>query len=321
MISYHIGSTGPEVERIQRRLAALGRYAGAFDGQFGGGTEGAVRAFQRSRGLDIDGEVGAATWTALFGEPIAPPAIASAPLDTRCLVLTSSFETGAGAPGCWSCVAGNFDGMGMSFGALQWNFGTSTLGALLRDVDARAPHVVDDVFHEHAPELRGILARPVREQVAWARARQDPANRLAEPWAGCFKALGRTSECQDAQRRAAADYVARAGSMCARFGVWSERGAALMFDIAVQNGSIKDDTAARIDADFAGIPKGTREEVEVARLIRIAERRAEAVTTKKWVADVRERKLMIANGGGTVHGRRYDLEGDYGIGLRPFAMA
>lgn len=319
MPSYHIGSTGPEVERIQRRLQQLGHYSGAFDGQFGGGTESAVRAYQRAEHLGEDGAVGATTWRALFGEAIPAPSIASASIDTRCLVLTSSFETGTGAPGCWSCVAGNFDGMGMSFGALQWNFGTSTLGALLRDVDRRAPETIDAVFNQHAAELRAVLARPVKEQVTWARARQDPGNRLAEPWAGCFKALGRTPECQAAQTRAAADYLATALTLCKQFGLWSERGLALMFDIAVQNGSIKSDTAALISADFAAIPNGPAERVEVARLVCVAERRA-AASTKKWIADVRERKLMIANGGGTVHGRRYDLEDDYGIGLRAFVV-
>lgn len=53
---------------------------------------------------------------------------------------------------------------------------------------------------------------------------------------------------------------------------------------------------------------------EVARLRIIANRRAEAAN-RKWVEDVRARKLTIANGEGTVHGRFYDLQEQYGIGL------
>ncbi|MFB6721035.1 glycoside hydrolase domain-containing protein [Kribbella sp. NPDC056345] len=59
------GSTGFEVRRLQRALtAALGRPIG-IDGDFGSGTEQAVRDYQTSRGLPVDGEVGPQTWTAL----------------------------------------------------------------------------------------------------------------------------------------------------------------------------------------------------------------------------------------------------------------
>lgn len=49
----------------------------------------------------------------------------------------------------------------------------------------------------------------------------------------------------------------------------------------------------------------------------VANRRADAASAR-WVEDVRRRKLTIANGAGMVHGRRYDLADDYGIGLAPF---
>ena len=55
-------------------------------------------------------------------------------------------------------------------------------------------------------------------------------------------------------------------------------------------------------------------EIEVGRLRVIASRRAEAANPR-WVADVRARKLTIANGVGAVHGAHYDLEAQYGIGL------
>ncbi len=52
---YRRGSGGPEVVRIQRRLQELGHYAGPLDGDFGGGTEAAVKAFQRNENLTVDG--------------------------------------------------------------------------------------------------------------------------------------------------------------------------------------------------------------------------------------------------------------------------
>ncbi|OKJ17591.1 amidase [Streptomyces sp. CB00316] len=59
------GSSGDAVKRLQRSLtAALGTTVGA-DGSFGQTTESAVRTYQTSRGLDVDGKVGPATWGAL----------------------------------------------------------------------------------------------------------------------------------------------------------------------------------------------------------------------------------------------------------------
>lgn len=59
------GSSGADVKRLQRSLtAALGRTVG-IDGSFGPSTAQAVRDFQSSRSLTVDGIVGSATWTAL----------------------------------------------------------------------------------------------------------------------------------------------------------------------------------------------------------------------------------------------------------------
>lgn len=59
------GSTGTAVRRLQRSLtAALGRTV-AIDGQFGPGTKTAVRDYQTTRQLVVDGIVGTGTWTAL----------------------------------------------------------------------------------------------------------------------------------------------------------------------------------------------------------------------------------------------------------------
>ena len=55
----------PNVERLQRRLNALGHFGLTVDGDFGQDTDRAVRAFQRSRRLRADGVVGATTWLAL----------------------------------------------------------------------------------------------------------------------------------------------------------------------------------------------------------------------------------------------------------------
>ncbi|MDR7871210.1 MAG: LysM peptidoglycan-binding domain-containing protein [Tissierellaceae bacterium] len=60
-----LGSTGPAVTDLQRRLLSFGFNPGPIDGIFGNQTQSAVIAFQRSRGLVVDGIVGVQTWTAL----------------------------------------------------------------------------------------------------------------------------------------------------------------------------------------------------------------------------------------------------------------
>ncbi|MCK9897896.1 peptidoglycan-binding protein [Frankia sp. AgB32] len=60
------GSRGPNVERLQRQLAACG-CATFVTGRFDHATVEAVVAFQREKRLKVDGIVGPHTWVALFG--------------------------------------------------------------------------------------------------------------------------------------------------------------------------------------------------------------------------------------------------------------
>ena len=66
----HLGSFGPEVERLQRALVAGGCPL-PVDADFGPATLLAVRQAQGAAGLVADGIVGARTWAALGCDPIA----------------------------------------------------------------------------------------------------------------------------------------------------------------------------------------------------------------------------------------------------------
>lgn len=59
------GSDGSAVKRLQGLLHAAGQRDSAIDGDFGPGTERAVKDFQRAKGLSVDGIVGPKTWTRL----------------------------------------------------------------------------------------------------------------------------------------------------------------------------------------------------------------------------------------------------------------
>lgn len=62
-----LGSKGEEVKVLQAKLIELGYFVGkgGFDGYFGAFTENAVKSFQKSNRLDVDGKVGDKTMTML----------------------------------------------------------------------------------------------------------------------------------------------------------------------------------------------------------------------------------------------------------------
>ncbi|MDQ2695782.1 MAG: peptidoglycan-binding protein [Pseudomonadota bacterium] len=315
MTIYQQGALGDEVRRLQQELQARGFYRGPLDGHFGGGTAVAVRAFQRQAGLVADGVVGPRTWGALFSGAEPPvPAVLHQPLAHRCLALTGAFETSAPPPECFCGLSGDFDEQGISFGALQWCLGQKSLQPLLEQMDRQHPDVVGEIFDEFSDELRAVLASDFDEQMNWARSIQDQRRRVAEPWRGMLKTLGRRAEFQAIQVAAADDLFQQALGLCRSYGLRSQRAVALLFDIKVQNGGIKQHVEAQIRQDFRAL--GRRGEAdETPRLVIIAERRA-AAANPRWVNDVRQRKLAIATGRGLVHGQRYHLEAQYGIGLQ-----
>lgn len=322
MLTYRLGAKGPEVARLQARLKELGHYPGPVDGDFGGGTSCAVRVFQKAAGLTPDGIMGPLTWEALFPwEALPRPAIYQEPLAYRCLALTGALETGLALPECFAAVTGDFDGQGLSLGALQWNLGQRTLPPLLKRLNDRHPGRLQEIFDHRYPELLALLEAEQAEQLTWARALQDRRHRVVEPWRGLFKTLGRLPEFQRLQVESAQPLFAAALIRCRELGVWSERAAALLFDIKVQNGSLGRMVRAQLAADFSRLnPALSREDREVARLRLIARRRAAAVHPR-WAPDVLTRKLAIANGQGTVHGTYFHLEDQYGIRLEPWAPA
>ncbi|MGV3623297.1 MAG: peptidoglycan-binding protein [Archangium sp.] len=72
-----LGAKGEEVKALQQRLKSLGLYNGAIGGNFGPGTEAAVKAFQTMKGLTVDGWAGPQTMAKLreaTTSSVTPPA-------------------------------------------------------------------------------------------------------------------------------------------------------------------------------------------------------------------------------------------------------
>ena len=93
--SLKLGSSGQDVRNVQSKLKSLGFYKGSVDGDFGAGTEAAVKAFQKQYKLTVDGKVGAATLKALASaRATAKPAVTPTPkrTPTRRPTATPAFD-------------------------------------------------------------------------------------------------------------------------------------------------------------------------------------------------------------------------------------
>ena len=71
------GDTGQSVRDLQQKLKNLGYYTGTVDGDFGAGTESALKAFQRANGLSADGVAGSKTMSTLSTAGAKPKATAN----------------------------------------------------------------------------------------------------------------------------------------------------------------------------------------------------------------------------------------------------
>ena len=61
-----LGSKGEQVKTLQRLLTQMAFKCGGVDGDFGEMTKEAVKEFQRTKGINIDGRVGQQTWNRLL---------------------------------------------------------------------------------------------------------------------------------------------------------------------------------------------------------------------------------------------------------------
>ena len=311
------GMSGDIVKAIEQLLASLHLYNGPIDSSFGGGLESAVKNFQRRHNLPPNGLVDPATWAQMFpGQPAPVSSLAAQPLPDRCLALTGSFETGKYPPDCFAGLTGDFDGQGVSFGALQWNIGQGTLQPLLKEMFDQHEPIAKDIFHEHFETLKSLADATLPEQLAFSRSIQTNG-RLQEPWNGMLATLGRAPEYCAIQTSHAARLYQSALQLCVQFSLVSERAVALMFDIMTQNGSISAPVKAQVLSDRAqlGAPAPA---TEVAVMSSIANHVA-ASARPQYRDDVRTRKMLIATGQGSVHGLFYDLADVFNLTLQPYA--
>lgn len=182
------------------------------------------------------------------------------PAEEKALRITSSFETGR--PLGFGGLTGNFDKMGVSFGLLQWNIGSGSLQPLLWEFSQRHPQRFNTVFGTDADRLRQLLQqfrqlnrtkneaekkRIMAEQMRFAVSINQPnCNprqkrtrqfcKLVEPWASYFRRLEADTAFQQIQLSQVRRRMQTAAKYARQFGLRTERGFALMFDIVTQSG-------------------------------------------------------------------------------------
>lgn len=291
------GAKGDIIRRVQKQLAALGHYAKAIDGDYGKGTVAAVTAFQKSKTLPQTGEIDETTWTELMDAPI--PAV-----EDRCLGLTAAFE-GHG----FTLAQGNFDQAGVTWGIIGFTLVGGELKTIFTQACKEDEAAVRGCFGDNLDVLLEVFEKPATDQRTWADSISIPPSKagLREPWLTAFAKFGETELGQRLQLdRVNNRYQKKAKSITGTYGLNTELGHALAFDIAVQNGSVNDKAATQIEKNLTPdmTQKQTREVIATAV--------GDNAKNVAFRDDVRTRKLTIARGEGEVHGTRYVLR-NWGI--------
>jgi len=263
-----------------------------LDGLFGDQSARALSTYQKSAGLPPTGAVDAETWQHLVSPQ--PPSLMA-----RCLQVTADFE-GHG----FGRVVGNEDGAGLTWGIIGFTLASGSLQRVLAEVRDRALTGLKAAFGPFTPGLLHMLEAPRAEQLRWALGicRAQGGHDVHPAWTAAFRLLGQQPEVQGIQLAHTQPYWQRAHIDARRFGLRTELGLALCFDIAVQNGGIDPRTAADIRQAVASLTSPT--EAAIRRMIATA---VAAQSRPVWVEAVRRRTLALASGQGEVNQARYDL--------------
>jgi hypothetical protein len=286
------GARGESIRVLQQKLTDAGCGTNGVDGDYGNGTVEAVKAWQQHHGEVVTGTVDDAAWTAITGA--AMPSLLE-----RCLGLTSTFE-GHG----YTLAQGNFDGAGVTWGIIGFTLKGGELTKIVQQAGAQDATLVRDCFGDCSDQLMQVLGESWDQQLAWSNSVSSGTSKatLAEPYKSGFAKLGASPLGQSIQQQHVAnDYFQPALATARQYGLQTELGVALCFDLHVQDGGISEAAGAQVRSQMhSGM---SERDVRVLIANAVADHANAA-----WCEDVRTRKLTVATGEGTVHGAHYVLK-------------
>lgn len=147
-----------------------------------------------------------------------------------CIHITSKFE---GTD--YGTVTGNFDGMGISLGLLQWNLGTGSLQNFILN------HI-NHMSYDFPVSIEPLVKLSPKESVSWAKdVMLEPDGSIKPDWLSSWKTFATNQYVINQQKRAIDKYFHRAKSLAGRFGYSHDNRNAMpfFFDVAVQNWSLE----------------------------------------------------------------------------------
>jgi LAS superfamily LD-carboxypeptidase LdcB len=264
---------------------------------------------------------------ASLGQAGTVVAVGFTPAEMKALRITDAIENTAWyVPRrtlAFGSFTGDFDGQGLSLGLLQWNIGTGSLQPLLQAFAREHPDRFAAAFGAEADELRAVLREQRPRQLAWARGINtgDRRQPIREPWSSHFRRLGEDAAFQRIQLRAVRPRMDAARRYGRHFGLTTERGLALMFDIVTQQGAYwitcKRERCVRrarlIQERRDAEARRLGRELSELELMAIIANVVGDVALERWREKVRDRKMMIVRGRGRVHGHEFDLARDFGL--------
>ncbi|MBP6435125.1 MAG: peptidoglycan-binding protein, partial [Sphingorhabdus sp.] len=348
--SLRFGSQGEWVRAVQQALQGHGFPFLGIDDDFGRDTLEAVMAFQNSEfgAGQADGVVGPNTagalgidWPEVKAQNLAPAALQTtvpSAWKSAALEITAKFENEGDA---YAGVSGDFDGMGISCGVLQWNIGSNSLQPMVKAigkpaVKAAMPTLGDKMWEACQANVADGLAI-VR---TWQSGSKLNATAKAELAALMLSQAMRAQQDERIDKvaatalQAANDWAKSAGRSGA-----SKHEFLWFFDLTTQNGGLKGLTindvktfvsqngatgSVNVICDFLKGQSGTSGHVADAKknadlwrgaatglkrelLILAYLRSGKSVPT--WRHVVLNRKGSIAMGGGWVNSQQFDFSG------------
>ena len=236
------------------------------------------------------------------------PSSSSKDMARNIFAITAAFE-GDG----FKNLTGNFDKQGISFGFLQWNFGQGSLPPVLKKMYDRDPAKFRDIFSSDTDYFLNVLNAKANEQMQFARQINDKNNKVIEPWKSRFIKLGEYGAFQDVQIEFANNLFKQAKKAAGDYGLKTQRGLALMFDIVVQNGSVNPTAKTNITKETKNKEKSLGRSLTERELLEIIALAVANASNPKYINDVKARKMTIVNGKGVVHKTSFDLDKDFGL--------